>query len=227
MTNRQRIWIVGVSIALTAAIVFLATSVVRAQDIDLPIDTRFRGDPGDLFPIATIPAKPGLDCVAELEGRNNNSIHPDNDILAGPVTFTDVENGTFKAAALTFVSTGPIDVAVRLGGDGVFSAGFTLEVTCNPPTTTTPTTTSLPSSSTTTTTAPDSSSTTVPLAPSTTLSEPPVGGIATGGGACADGSCDGWSLSPLTTWLLIGGVWFLLAGLAWSYLHYRAFGDTE
>ncbi len=224
----MRIWNTGLAVAIVAGLVLIATAVaaqeIVPQGVDLPIETVYRGDPGTLVHVATIPAEPGLDCTAVLESRNNESVHPNSDILVGPVTFTNVESGSFQAAGLTFISTGPINVAVRIGNDRVFSAGFTLEVTCNPPTTTTtlsPITTSstVPSSSTTSTSVVDSGPpTTSPPAPPTTLSEPPVGGVDTGGGACADGACDGWSLSPLQTWILIG-VWSLLAGLAWAFVH--------
>ncbi len=217
MTLRQRI-----STALTVAVIItdvvLFVTAVRAQEIvplgvDLPIETVYRGDPGDINPVATIPAEPGAECVAVLESRNNESEHPNSDILVGPVTFTNVETASFQAAALTFVSTGPIDVAVRLGADGVFSAGFTLEVTCNPPTTTTE-----PPESGSTTTVSTATTSTLPPATPTTLSPPPVGGVATGFGACADGACDGFSLSPWQTWLGIGVVWSLLAGLVWAFI---------
>ncbi len=207
--------IIGALVA--AVIVFLIVPAVRAQDVDIPIAV-YRGDPGTLIHVATIPAEPGLDCTAELESRNNESVHPNSDILVGPVTFTNVESGTFQAAGLTFVSTGPINVAVRIGDDRVFSAGFTLEVTCNPTTTTTSssTTTTPPGEPTTTTTTPSlTTSTTAPPA-TTTTEPPPINGIDTGGGACADGSCS--SLSPLVTWLWMLTVFALATGGAWAFV---------
>ncbi len=231
MTRRQRIWTAALTVALIAGIVLIATAAngqettkaTERMTVEIPIDTVFRGAPGDLFLEGTFTAAPGDSCVAELTFTNSPidepSIHLNNDILVGPVTFTDVENGTFEAAALTFVATGSNDVAVRLGSN-VFSGGFTLEVTCNPPTTTTEPT--VPSTSTTTTGVPPEVSTTttvsVPPVTTTTLSPPPVGGVATGGGHCADGACDGFSLSPLLTWIGIGVVWALLAGLIWAFI---------
>ena len=214
MTATQRLYLIVLLIVSMIVWVLLWTVPAQAQTtVEIPIETIFRGDPGDLFAIGEAPAPAGTQCVAELEGHNNESTHPDSDILVGPATFTDVENGTFQAAGLTFTSDGVNKVYVRLGGDGVFSAGFLLEVTCNPPTTTTsiatpPTTTRSP-----TTTLVEPPATTAPPVISTT-SPPPVGGIDTGGGACADGACD--SLSPLTTRLLIGAVWFGISGLAWA-----------
>ncbi len=230
MTNRLRRlltdWWWLLVIFLGALLLFVATAA-WAQDVDLPIDTIIKDAPGSIHHIATIDSTAGKECVAELTFGNNPadepSIHPNNDILVGPVTFSDVENGMFEAAGLTFTTTGPIKVAVRLGGDGIFSGGFTLEVTCNPPTTTTTATSS------TTSTVPKATTTTaVPAgATSTTLSPPPVGGVDTGGGACANEACDG-SLSPLVTWLLLIGVGALASGGTWAFL--RAWlrkGDTE
>ncbi len=220
MTRRTRNTLL--TITLIAAAVLYGPAV-WAQDVELPIDTIIKDTPGSVHHIATIDAAAGKECVAELTFENDPheepSIHLGNDILVGPVTFTNVESGAFQAAGLTFTTTGPIDVAVRLGADGVFSGGITLEVTCNPPTTIT-TTTTAGESSTTTPTSPETTATTTTTPPvtTTTLSPPPVGGVATGGGGCADGACDGFSLSPWQTWLGIGAVWFLLAGLVWAFI---------
>lgn len=190
--TRRRIWTAALTVAFTASVVFVAASVAYGQEVtlqgmtvEIPIKTILRGDPGDLFLIGEAPSPVGFQCTAELEFTNNEqeSEHPGNDILVGPATFTDVENGTFQAAGLTFVSDGANLVFVRLGADGVFSAGFLLEVACNPPTTTTSVATSSTTSPTVTTTS------TAPPAPMTT-SPPPVGGVDTGGGSCDDGACN-------------------------------------
>lgn len=233
LVPQRRIYVVLIVLGVA-----LIAAALQPMTITIPITTVLRGEPGTLFLVGEAPAPAGAECVAELEGRNNKSTHPDSDILVGPVTFTDVENGTFQAAGLTFISDGTNRVYVRLGADGVFSAGFLLEVTCNPPTTTTTTTEPIASTSSTTTTPtpqPPTTTTTavfvttsmpsVTTTPST-LSPPPEGGIETGGGACDDGACDG-SLSPLLTWIGIGAVWFALSGLAWAAIAYPRKGDTE
>ncbi len=220
MTRRTRNTLL--TITLIAAAVLYGPAV-WAQDVEIPIDTILRGDPGDIIPIASIPADAGVECVVVLTFTNPGeepSIHPGNDILVGPLTFTNVEGGLFAAVGhWHLTTTGPIDVAVRLGVDGVFSAGFTLEITCNPPTTTTTTTPSTPSTTTSpgpvTTTTP---TVTVPPVTPTTLSPPPVGPVPAGGGGCADGACDGFSLSLWQTWLGIGVLWALLAGLIWAWI---------
>ena len=217
-TNTTRGLAVLMAIALVAAVVLLVTSAAAATEV-VAIDTIHRGDPGDLFHEGTIKAVGA--CTATLTYTNNESQseHDDTDILVGPATFTDVEHGAFVEAGLTFTGTGTTDVWTRIGGDGVSSGGFTLEVTCNPPTTTTTTFTE-PSSTTTIVapTAPTTSS--VPPAPTTT--EPaPVGGISTGGGACEPRSqCDGWRLTPLQTWLGLGiaAAWVLGGATAWAFV---------
>ncbi len=204
MTERYgpKIWLLVA--ALVALYLLVAATEVRADTLDVPVDTVYRGDPGDLIHVATIPATPGVECTAVLEGRNNESVHPDSDILVASIVFADVEDGAFSSAGLGFTATGPIPVAVRLGGDGVFSAGFLLEVTCNPPTTTT--TAPEPSETTTTT---DGPTTSTPPA-TTTTSPPPEGGVPAGGGSEADRSISSWVLIPLgvATVLFAGMVTF-------------------
>ncbi len=193
-----RYWAAALAGILVALLIVFGVLVAVAHAADGSVsipDQVFRGAPGDLFAAGTIPATAGDQCATTLTYTNNSpdpSDHPDTDILVGPVTFTDVEHGAFVSAGLTFTATGPVDVALRLGSDGVSSGGYLVEVTCNPPTTTTtisPTTTVPPP--TTETTVPSVTTTTlIPPVTPTTLSPPPVGGVATGGGACSDGSCD-------------------------------------
>ncbi len=246
-TTRALIWLMA--IALVAAVVLLVSSAVAAgSTVEVSIDTIHRGDPGDLFHEATIEAVGA--CTATLRYDNNEpdaSDHPDTDILVGPITFTNVEQGPFMEAALTFTGTGPTDVKTRIGGDGVSSGGFILEVTC-PTTTTTevPTTTTTVPTTTTSSTVPDSTTTTTqePPSPTTTVTDtttstsvppaptttepPPIDGPNTGGGACADGACTigTFTLSPATTWLLLGGVVLAIAAavLVWAFA--RAGKDT-
>ncbi len=214
-----RYWSAVVAGILAALLIVFVVLVVVAQAaegaagaVSIPDDV-FRGDPGDVFHAGTIPANAGDECAATLTYTNNEgqSEHPDTDILVGPVTFPDVEHGAFVSAGLTFTAAGPVDVALRIGSDGVSSGGYLVEVTCsNPPqsTTTTP-------PSTTTTTHVSTSSTTTTLPPATTTTEPPpVNGVDTGGGACADGGCAGGNglllaglLALLGAGMLVGAGW--------------------
>ena len=217
MSNRT--WfLASAALFAVSVVIFLIATAAYGQEtrLEVDVDTVHKGDPGDLFFEGSYDAVAGEECITTLESvTNNESIHPGNDLTVGPVTFTNIESGTFEAAGLAFTADGPGDVFLRLGIDGVFSAGFTLEVTCNPPTTTT--TATEPPPSTTSTVAPPTVTSTPPVTP-TTLSEPPVGGVDTGYGYCADGACDGFSLSPLLTWLGIGVVWALLAVLVWAFV---------
>ncbi len=214
MTRRTRNTILTITL-IAAAVLYGPAVWAQETRLEVDVDTIHRGDPGDLFFEGSYDAVAGEECVASLESvTNNESNHPGNDLIVGPVTFTNIESGTFEAAGLAFTADGPGDVMVRLGVDGVFSAGFTLEVTCNPepPTNITTTSTTAPEPP---VGSPGTTSTTGPIpAPPTTLSPPPVGGVDTGYGSCADGACDGFSLSPWQTWLGIGVVWFLLMLLA-------------
>ncbi len=213
----------GALMLLVAVIVGFALAGAEAQEtrLEVDVDTVHRGDPGELFFEGSYNAEAGEECVATLESvTNNESIHPGNDLIVGPVTFTNIESGSFEAAGIAFIADGPGDVMVRLGADGVFSAGFTLEVTCNPPTTTTQppessTTTTLTIPPTTTTTT-NGVTTSIPSA-TTTTTPPPINGVDTGGGACADGACEG-SLSPLATWLTMLAVFALATGSAWAFM---------
>ncbi len=177
----NRIYLAIMAVALAVGLVFLAASVAYA-DGSVSIDDRvFRGAPGDVFHAGTIPAVAGDECAAELMYTNNSpepSEHDDTDILVGPVVFTDVEHGPFVAGGLTFTAEGPVDVALRLGGDGVSSGGYLVEVTC---------TTTITSSTTTTTLVVLPSTTTTSTVPpvTTTTQSPPVGGVDTGGGGMA------------------------------------------
>ena len=210
---KRLFWIIGLAIALVAFLVLMAGHAY-GQTIDIEIGT-IRGDPFELVFIRELPAGVGDSCTGQVDARNNESTRDDTDfvfISGGEVVLTiaGVEAVGFDGAGIGFTSNGPIETYIRLGVEGLYSAGVLLEVTCNPPTTTT-TTTSIPSSSTTVTTSIPSTSTTSTSTPAstTTLSPPPVGGVDTGAGACADGACDGFSLSPLATWTLYIAAWLI------------------
>ena len=223
MTDRSwYLLVVVVFGVILAAVVFgFAVSVAAQTGVDIPLEQIHRGDPGDRFLEAEIGAtnELGWTCGVTLERRNNVSIHESTNLIiesgANSVTFFNIESVSFDEAVKAFVIDGDIKVYTQIGEDGVSSMGFLLEFECNPPTTTTTTTTV----STTTSTQPPPTATTTTTPAPTTTTPPPVNGVDTGGGACADGACDGWSLSPLPTWILIGVVWSLLAGLAWAFVH--------
>ena len=221
----RRVWTVGLLVAVVAGLILVASAVL-AQGVDIPLDRVHRGDPGDRFLEAEISATQeiGWTCGLTLERRNNESTHPGTNLIiesgANTVTFADIESESFEQATKAIVIDGDILVYTQIGADGVSSMGFGLEIfECNPPTTTTSTTSPPEQSSTTTTTIMGQTTTTTQPSVTTTTTPPPINGIDTGGGACADGACDGFSLSPLQTWILVGVVWSLLAGLAWAFVH--------
>ncbi len=204
----------GVALGFIVGVLITRAEAQTPDDVDIPIDTILRGDDGDTFLVATVTASPGLKCDAFLDGRNNESVHPDTDVLiqsgANFAAIFDVEAAAFNTGSTSFVTDGLIEVFIRLGPDGVSSTGFILELTCNPPTTTTSTTTTTLSPSTTSTTVVQTTTTAV----ATTTEPPPINGVDTGGGACSDGACDGFRLSPLQTWVLIPAMFVLSVGLA-------------
>lgn len=217
MSKRTQVILVGSLIAIT--MIFVVTAAA-ASTIEVPIDTVYRGDPGELFHVATIPAVDGDECTAILEGRNNESIHSDSDILVGSIVFADVEDGAFSAAGLSFTATGPIPVAVRLGGDGVFSAGFFLEVTCEPTITTSTTSTTVgPSIA----PIPTTTSTTLLTNPSvpTPTTPPPVGGVPAGGGSEAS-AYNWWPAIVLGT-----VVWLFVMVLGLAFVHGASRKDSN
>ncbi len=196
---------------LVAWLVVVVQAFANAEDVvsvDIPINTILRGNPGELFLVATVPTGPGLDCQGGVDPNNNKSEHENSDIVfvsggAGGTIF-NVEVPTFVGQDIFFVSEGPTLIYVRIGDDGVFSAGFIAMLDCHEHEETTTTTPEEPPSvtTTTTTTQPPTGSTT------TTTEPPPVGGVPAGGGAMAVANWNGW---------LTAGLLLLVIGLALAY----------
>ncbi len=209
MTDRT--WyliVVAVFGVILVAVVFGFAVSVAAQTgefgdpmagVEIDLEQIHRGDPGDRFLEAEIDASGqfGWTCMATLDRRNNESTHDGTNLIivsgVNSVTFGNIESVSFDEATRSFTIDGTIQVYTELGVDGVSSMGFLLEFECNPPTTTTTSTTTMPPG-TTTTTQPSVTTTTTP---------PPINGIDTGGGACADGGCDGFRLTPLESWVAL------------------------
>lgn len=126
-----------------------ATSVAAQSGFAIPIDTVVRAAPGSLTELAEVQTPPGLvgsTCLGLGIAQNQDSVHPNNDIIieSGSTTavFEDVEETPNKVTSLS----GPITLGdvvtltLRMGEDGVFSGGLTVfvDVECQaPPTTTT------------------------------------------------------------------------------------------
>ncbi len=213
-------WVTRISITAFLAI-WLSLVVVafaNAEDVvsvDIPINTILRGDPGELFLVATVETGPGLECQGGVDPNNNKSEHPNSDIVfvSGETggTIFNVEVSTFVGQDIFFVSEGPTLIYVRIGDDGVFSAGFIAMLDCHEHEEPTTTTTTLPpeeppSVTTTTTTQPPTGSTT------TTTEPAPINGIDTGGGAMSSVISPAVILADGNGWL-IGGLFLLALGL--------------
>ncbi len=174
----NRVYLAVMVVALVFGTVFVTASVAHAQEepelIDVAI-TVFHGDPGEIVVVGVIQADPGVVCTVTLGFVNEpDSLHPDNNVMVGPLIYHDVESGNpILNPTRRFETSGDIVIAIELGPDGKLSGGLRLTGPCGlppPP----------PDETTTTTTEPPAP------APTTTTTEPaPINGVDTGGGAMA------------------------------------------
>jgi hypothetical protein len=130
----------AVALAVVTAGCFGAPGTPDSIDIEIP-DAVVRGAPGSVHVLRTVPVAPqaaGRVCAVAAQGINNDSVHPNSDLLvrsdASEVVIPDVE----RAPSVRTEATGPltlgsqISVAVRLGPDEVFSGGLVVELDCAP-----------------------------------------------------------------------------------------------
>jgi LPXTG-motif cell wall-anchored protein len=177
---------------------------------EIPLDTVVRGAPASEHLLATeqvAPEDQGRECSVVVEGLNNESTHPNTDVLVrsggSEVVALDVERvpDVRTEADGTIVLGTEISAFLRLGADGVFSGGLVVTVECAKPQPTTTTTTTV------------STTTTVPEQPTTSESPTTTSPAAaptlpkTGGGS--DGMLVAAGIS-----LLIGGAALVGAKLA-------------
>ena len=164
--------ILGVSVFAVACAGFVTTPVGAQDDhpsFDIPLDTVIRGGVGTEHELASAPVPAedvGHGCEVVVEGANNESVHPNNDLIVrsggSEVEALDVEREpeAITEATGTLVLGTDISVHVRLGADKVFSGGMVVTIDCPiPPTTTT---TTVPA---TTTTAPPAATPPAPAPP--------------------------------------------------------------
>jgi hypothetical protein len=132
----------AVALAVATAGCFGAPGPQDRIVIEIPIDTVVRGAPGTVHVLNTTPVAPedvGRECAVAAEGINNESVHPNNDLLVrsntGEIVLADVERApNVRTVATDTHTVGPeITVAVRLGPDGVFSGGMIVELDCPAP----------------------------------------------------------------------------------------------
>lgn len=182
----------GVVIATSGGLL-LAPALAQSPDddtvpsriIEIPLGTVVRDEPGSLTVLAEVAVPADLQgrfCDVESRAQNNASTHTGNDLLVASdgtaVELLDVEAFPGKiTAALVELRLGPtVRVTLRMGTDGVFSAGSSLVVLDCPTTPPTTTTTVTPPSSTSTTTPGSTTTVVEPPASSsttTTVIEPP------------------------------------------------------
>jgi hypothetical protein len=148
---RRFITILGVGV-LALTLFSFASPAGAIDDIVVPIETVVRGAEGDVVQVSSVPVPEELvgdTCSARLVDANNSSTHPNNDLIftsgSWTATVEDVESeadsSTEIEGSITLGET--IVVEVRLGADGVFSGGLTLNLDCEdviPATTVAPTT---------------------------------------------------------------------------------------
>jgi LPXTG-motif cell wall-anchored protein len=208
----------GVMAFAVAATGFAAVPAYAQEQtaFEIPLDTVVRGAPGSEHLLATEQVAPddqGRECSVVVEGLNNESTHPNTDVLVrsggSEVVALDVERvpDVRTEADGTIVLGTEISAFLRLGADGVFSGGLVVTFECAKPQPTTTTTTEKPTTTTVSTT------TTVPEQPTTsespTTTSPPAAPTLpkTGGGSNGLLVAAGMSL-------LIGGAALVGAKLA-------------
>lgn len=182
--------------ALTISLILLglatqATADDQEFEIVVPLPTHVKAPPGteEVLNVTETPEHlVGETCSVTAQARNQSSVHPGNDLAvesASRIVLADVEAtpGGVVTAADTLVLSETITITLRMGRDGVFSAGIEVRLQCPPPTTTTTTmattttvaATTLTTSDTTTTAAPTTTVTTTgpssTAAPTTTIED--------------------------------------------------------
>jgi len=144
-------------LAAGAAFFVIGIPPALAVEIEISIDTVVRADEGSITLLATTEVPPdliGSSCVGIAKAVNQPSVHPGNDLIIasgdGSIVLADVEREAGITTTTEGVLTlGPtVTVSLRMGSDGVFSAGLIVSIgdECITPTTTTtepPTTTTM------------------------------------------------------------------------------------
>ncbi len=137
------------ALVLVAMLIGVVPVLAATVDITIPVETVIKGAEGSQHVLDTVDVpteSQGEVCRVTAVARNQDSEHPDSDLLISSTTdveILDVENtafGTvFSGGEITLGET--ITVTLTLGADRVFSAGLDVEIDCPPfnPTTTTTT----------------------------------------------------------------------------------------
>jgi hypothetical protein len=174
---------------------FMLPAYAQDGTIEIAIDGVVTGAEGEVVEVASQPIDAdlvGAECSGTLTIANNDSVHPNNDLILtsgdDEEVITDVESepeGTLTLdETLTLGET--LTISLRLGPEGVSSGGLTLILTC------------AQVEETTTTTVADTT---------TTTEAAPVGGVETGaGGTAGADSTVGLMAAAVGLIALAGGV---------------------
>jgi LPXTG-motif cell wall-anchored protein len=216
------------SILITAVMIFVVVlaQLASAQtsggfSLTIPLDTVVFIPPDTNLLLATEPVPEefaGHSCGVTGISRNQDSVHPDNDLFirsgTSEVVLQNVEDdpGGSVEGAGTLVLDSEVTVTLHMGPDAVFSAGLDVVIDCTQVTPTTIETTTTSTTLLTTTT-----STSVPGLETTTTVEDEVLGTVVTSSTLGDDVGDLDEL-PFTgprdgAWLMIGGSLLALGGI--------------
>lgn len=142
----------GAVISLMAVLASPADAAPENFDVAIPITTIVYAAPNSVTTLASIDVDPqfaGQICDVTARSLNQGSVHPNNNLVvssdSSSVTIPDVEGQSDGAvdATGTLILGSQVTVSLRMGSDGVFSAGMNVHLVCDFPVTTTvqPTTT--------------------------------------------------------------------------------------
>ena len=149
---RRFLGVTAFAVACAGVVVSAPVGAQAPSGLDIPLETVVRGDAGSEHLL--IPAEhQGKECIATVGGANNESVHPDTNLIVrsgeSTVELLDIDR---EPGAIT-EGTGPltlgteVTVSVVLGEDGVFSGGTVLSIECPMPEEPTTTTTTTPPTS--------------------------------------------------------------------------------
>lgn len=138
--------VTSVGTVLIGFLSIAALPLLALTDVVIPIDQVVRGQSGEEHLLVEVPLDEdmfGLSCPVHAVSDNQESVHPDSDLIirsgASEVVLEDVESEAFvhitAEGNLTLAET--VSVWVRLGPDRVFSGGLTVTIACSAATTTT------------------------------------------------------------------------------------------
>lgn len=150
MVKVRRMAVAG-AVGAVGLLAVLHGSPASAQTITVPIPESFaQGPVGSIQPLVSqaVPADlVGQSCTLTVEVKNNESVHPGNNLIVASGESKVVVKGVEDAAGTTVSGSGTltlgktVDVSLEMGEHGQSSLGSNVTVTCEPVVTTTTSTT--------------------------------------------------------------------------------------